>query len=49
MSYNYQLATKADMALLRADMDKLESRMTIKLGGIMVAGIGVLAALRIYG
>lgn len=50
------LATKSDLKLLstelraemlesRSEMTSLESRLTIKIGGIMAVGIGVLAAL----
>lgn len=36
---------KQDSALLRADMQALEYRMTIKLGGMMMVSVGVVAAL----
>lgn len=39
------LATKADIAELKRDLKELESRITIRLGGLIVAGIGVLAVL----
>ena len=37
-----QLVLKADMAALEA---LLESRLTLRLGGLMVAGIGIVSAL----
>jgi hypothetical protein len=44
-----QLATKHDIALLRADMVAMEQRikdqLTIRLGGMMAGGIAVVAAL----
>jgi hypothetical protein len=43
-----QLATKADLAALRTDIEhrlrELEQRMTIKLGGMMVVAVGVILA-----
>jgi len=36
---------KADIALLRQEMIQLEQRMTIKLGGMLVVAVGVIAAL----
>jgi hypothetical protein len=42
-----ELATKNDIAAVRADIRELELRMTIKLGGLMIAATGViLAAIR---
>jgi hypothetical protein len=38
-------STKAEFALLRAEMRELEQRMTIKFGAMMVVAIGVIAAL----
>ena len=38
------LATKADMAALRADMAALETRLTWRLVGVMLAGFGLLFA-----
>lgn len=44
-----QVATKQDIALLRQEMEsrfiQLEQRMTIKLGGLMVLAVGIVAAL----
>jgi hypothetical protein len=40
-----QLATKHDIALLRADMDRLKDQLTIRLGGMMAAGIAIVADL----
>jgi hypothetical protein len=39
------MATKADIADLRKELRELELRMTIKLGGMLVAAIGVFALL----
>ena len=39
------LATKADIRALEVKIRELELRMTIKLGGLIVAGTGVIAAL----
>jgi len=39
------LATKSDIRELKAEMRELELRMTIKLGTMMVASIGIVAAL----
>ena len=36
---------KSEFALLRGEMRELEQRMTIKLGTMMVAAIGIVAAL----
>jgi hypothetical protein len=44
-----QLATKQDMALLRADLVAIEQRikdqLTIRLGGMLAAAVAVIAAL----
>jgi hypothetical protein len=40
-----QLATKHDIALLRADMDRLKDQLTIRLGVMMAGGIAIVAAL----
>ena len=40
-----QLATKHDIALLRADMDRLKDQLTIRLGAMMAGGIAIVAAL----
>jgi hypothetical protein len=40
-----QLATKHDVALLRADMDRLKDQLTIRLGAMMAGGIAIVAAL----
>lgn len=37
-----ELATKADIAAVRADLRERELRMTIKLGGLMIAATGVI-------
>ena len=53
---NEQLATKADIALLQRDIKELETalrreiealayKLTIRLGGMLVVGVAVLAAL----
>jgi hypothetical protein len=42
-----QLATKQDIKGLKHDIKELELRMTIKMGGMMVVIIGVLAALKL--
>ncbi len=39
------LATKQDIADLRRDMKEMESRITIRLGALIVAGVGMLAVL----
>jgi chromosome segregation ATPase len=38
-------ALRAEIEAVRADMEKLEMRLTIKLGGMMVVAVGVVAAL----
>ncbi|MCE3250300.1 MAG: hypothetical protein K0R41_4125 [Geminicoccaceae bacterium] len=40
-----QLATKHDIALLRADIDRLRDQLTIRLGVMLAAGIAIVAAL----
>ena len=40
-----QLATKADIARLENRIEQMELRLTIKLGGLIAAGIGIIAAL----
>jgi hypothetical protein len=40
-----QLATKHDIALSRADMDRLKDQLTIRLGGMMAGGIAIVAGL----
>ncbi len=44
-----QLATKQDIALLRADMTAMEQRikdqLTIRLGGMLAAAVAIIAAL----
>lgn len=48
-----QVSSKADIARLEEKIEteiaKSELRMTIRLGGIMVTGIGVMVALQIFG
>ena len=39
------VATKSDIALVRADMEKLELRLTLKLYAAVAAGVGVIKAL----
>ena len=40
-----QLATKHDIALLRADMDRLKDQLTIRLGVMLAAAVAIVAAL----
>jgi hypothetical protein len=40
-----QLATKHDIALLRADMDRLRDQLTIRLGVMLAGAIAIVAAL----
>jgi hypothetical protein len=40
-----QLATKHDIALLRADMDRLRDQLTIRLGAMLAGAIAIVAAL----
>lgn len=42
------LANRADIRELEVKLRELELRMTIKLGGLIVAGTGVLAALQLF-
>jgi hypothetical protein len=39
------VATKHDIALLRADMARLKDQLTIRFGGMMAAGIAIVAGL----
>jgi hypothetical protein len=39
------LSLKADMQMLRGDMQAMEYRMTIKLGGMMAVAVAIVAAL----
>ena len=43
------LATKADIRELVLAIDRMGDQVTIRLGGLVVAGIAVLAALDIFG
>ena len=40
-----QLATKHDIALLRADMDRLRDQLTIRLGVMLAGAIAIVATL----
>lgn len=40
-----ELANKRDIELLKADLRELEYRMTIRLGGLMIAGFSALGVL----
>ena len=40
-----QSATKHDIALLRADLDRLKDQLTIRLGIMLAAAIAIVAAL----
>lgn len=40
-----QLATKHDIALLRADMERLKDQLTIRLGLMMAGGTAIVATL----
>lgn len=40
-----ELSLKADMQMLRGDMQAMEYRMTIKLGGMMAVSVAIVAAL----
>ncbi|PBB41749.1 hypothetical protein CK222_21575 [Mesorhizobium sp. WSM3866] len=42
-----ELATKADIAELRHLIERQTLQLTVRLGGIIVVGIGVLAALKL--
>ncbi len=44
-----EVATKRDMADILHQLEKLELRLTLKLGSLMAAGIGVLALLKYFG
>ena len=39
------VATKADLAELRGEMQALELRLTLRLGGMIVAGVAIIAVL----
>lgn len=39
------MATKEDLAVLRGDMCELEQRMTIRLGAMIAAAVGIIVAL----
>ena len=39
-----QVASKADIAILRTDMQAIEQRLIIRLGGLLFAGLGLLFA-----
>ena len=43
-----QTATKGDVQELRAALRETELRMTVKLGGVLIAGVGVLAAMNYF-
>ena len=40
-----EMATKEDMAVLRGEMRELEQRMTIRLGAMLAAAVGIIVAL----
>ncbi len=40
-----EMATKEDMAVLRSEMRQLEQRMTIRLGAMIAAAVGIIVAL----
>lgn len=42
---NENLATKTDIIALKRDLKETEARITIRLGGLIVGGVGVLAVL----
>ncbi|MCA9078462.1 MAG: hypothetical protein KDA93_25770 [Planctomycetaceae bacterium] len=44
-----ELATRRDITDLQHQLEKLELRLTINLGSLMAAGIGVLALLKYFG
>lgn len=44
-----ELATKSDVAILRSDMEKMELRLTVKLGAMIVALGGFMAAIKFFG
>ena len=39
-----QVASKADIAILRTDMQAIEQRLILRLGGLLFAGLGLLFA-----
>ena len=39
------LATKADLTELRVEVQAIENRLTLRLGGLMVAGLAAVAAI----
>lgn len=43
------VATRQDIALLRSDMEKLELRLTVKMGAMIIALGGFLAAVKFFG
>jgi len=43
------MATKADIASLDHKIDLVASKMTVRLGGMIVAGVAVLAAIHFFG
>ena len=40
-----EMATKEDMAVLRGEMRELEQRMTIRLGAMIAAAVGIIVAM----
>ena len=50
--FSEQLATKLDLEQLHADVQKdlhlMEQRITIRLGGMIVVGVGILVALNVF-
>jgi capsule polysaccharide export protein KpsE/RkpR len=42
------LATKADIRDLAVAIDRMGDKITIRLGGLVVAGVAVLAAMRVF-
>ena len=44
-----EVATKQDVTLIKHELEKLELRLTLKLGTLTTAGIGVLALLKYFG
>ena len=45
-AFEDQLATKSDLASLRTELQLLEQRLTIKLGALGAAIVGILAAMK---
>ncbi len=43
-AFTDQVASKADIAALRTDMQAIEQRLIIRLGGLLFAGLGLLFA-----